>query len=305
MQSLKGVTPLLLIIGVTIAVGTEERELDERIHIFAPLPSCGLSQTPCLPTPNDKLLGEDQPGYVARSRTNPEYGLPGWTRSEGQRFHKGVDILPVRYEKTKETVRIQYYDPRTGRSFAKSEPVLVPKDEIFAILDGVVMVANKYEQRSGYGRYVMIEHQFADDTRFISMYAHLNWPEVTAGDPVKLGDRVGWMGCTSSSSGGRSYLKAIPHCHFEVGRVMDAGFAATPFARGMDPAMLGGKFDPRNIQPYDPLNFLIHYEARPRSELRKDPPKPPAKKEEKPSTETDKVKSSATPSAAKPPAKKK
>jgi len=248
---------------------TSSSKLSELLHVFAKLPSCGLSQTPCLPTPNDRIYEDDRLGYVARSRTNDQYGFPGWTRSQGERFHKGMDILPIHFEKTKETVRISYYDANTGRSFSKNEPVLVPKDEIFSILDGVVVMANKHEQNSGYGRYIIIEHQFADGASFISMYAHLNWLEVKQGDPVHRGDRIGWMGRTSSDSGGRTYLKAIPHCHFEVGRVIDPNFANTRTAKLLYPRMLGGKFDPRDIQPYDPLVFLTTFKAQPKSDLTK------------------------------------
>jgi len=234
----------------------------EPIYVFAKLPDSGLSQRPCLPTPNGALFDKDATGFTAKTRTNDRYGLPGWTRGQGARFHKGVDILPVRFEKEKGTVRIEYYDPTTRREFAKNEPILVPKDEIYSILDGVVVVANNDESRSGYGRYVMIEHRFADGTLFISMYAHLDRLEVDEGDTIRRGDTIGWMGRTSSNSGSRTYLKAIPHCHFEVGRVMDADFPKTRKAQRLYPPMLGGKYDPRNIQPYHPIEFLKTYKGQ-------------------------------------------
>lgn len=234
-------------------------------HTFAEFPSEGLSQRPCLPTPNTKLLDEETEGYAARTRTNPTYGLPGWTRSQGGRFHKGVDILPVSYERSGQTVSIEYYDPKTSRSFSRNEPVLVPHDEIYAILDGKVAVANTRSERSGYGRYIMIEHRFRDGSPFISMYAHLEGVEVEEGQAVRRGDRIGLMGRTSSSSEGRRYLMAIPHCHFEVGRVIDPGFASTKAARALSPPMLGGRYDPRNIQPYNPITFLREFRAQPRS----------------------------------------
>src|SRR3990167_1040881 len=98
----------------------------EPVYVFAKLPPCGLAQKPCFPTPNTTLLDGDADGYAAKTRTNERYGLPGWTRGQGARFHKGVDILPVYFEKEKGTVRIEYYDPRNHREFSKNEPILAP-----------------------------------------------------------------------------------------------------------------------------------------------------------------------------------
>jgi murein DD-endopeptidase MepM/ murein hydrolase activator NlpD len=243
------------------------------LHVFAKFPPEGLAQTPCFPTPNTNLIDGKAEGFAARTRTNDQYGLPGWTRGDGKRFHKGVDISPLSYEKTRQTVRIEYRDPRTGKSFVKKETVLIPKDKIFSILDGKVVVVNSDENRSGYGRYVMIEHQFADKSPFISMYAHLDRITVQSGQVISRGHHVGWMGRTSSNSGGRSYLKAIPHCHFEVGRVIDPHFSKTLKAKRLYPKMLGGSYDPRNIQPYHPVDFLrkFHPEVLGRSEVQVHP----------------------------------
>jgi hypothetical protein len=241
-----------------------DTQLSRYLHIFADFPSAGLNQVPCLPTSNDRF-DQSAEGFAARTRTNDLYGMPGWTRSQGTRFHKGVDILPVSFEKTTQTVKIQYYDPKTRKNFSRKEPVLIPKDEIYSILDGVVVVANSDESRSGYGRYIMIEHRFANREPFISMYAHLDKLKVKEGEQVKLGDHIAYMGRTSSNPGGRTYLKAIPHCHFEIGRVINRNFPSTSLAKGLFPQMLGRQFDPRNIQPYNPLEFLQHFKARPRA----------------------------------------
>ncbi|MDD2710826.1 MAG: M23 family metallopeptidase [Verrucomicrobiae bacterium] len=217
-----------------------------------------------MPTPNKELLDDNILKFAATTITNEQYGMPGWTRGQGSRFHKGVDIQPVQVERGRGTVRIDYYDAKAGRGFYRREPVLIPKDEIYSILDGTVVVANNNEKRSGYGRYVMIEHRFENGSRFVSMYAHLNELTVSEGTPVKAGQRIGWMGGSSSKAGARNYLKAIPHCHFEVGRVIDQNFAGTRRARALYPPMLGGKYDPRNIQPYNPVEFLQTYRAVPR-----------------------------------------
>lgn len=259
--------PAAILLGTLAALGFapgSAEALPALLHVFAEFPSEGLSQRPCLPTPNARLLEGETEGFAARTRTNPTYGMPGWTRGQGSRFHKGVDILPVDFERSGQTVCIEYYDPKTSRSFSKDEPVLIPHDEVYSVLDGRVAVANTRMERSGYGRYVMVEHRFRDGTPFISMYAHLERVDVEEGQDVRRGDRLGMMGRTSSKSEGRRYLMAIPHCHFEIGRVIDADFATSRAGRALSPPMLGGKYDPRNMQPYDPIAFLRTFRAQPR-----------------------------------------
>jgi hypothetical protein len=234
-------------------------------HTFATPPTNSLTQTPCLPTPNQHLYQDEQIGFAARTRTNDDYGFPGWTRESGGRFHKGVDILPVNFDKIDRTVRIEYYDAKTKKNYSRNEPVLIPKDEIYSILDGVVVVANKNENYSGYGRYVTIQHQFADGKPFISMYAHLKSVDVVKGQKVKVGDRIGWMGNTSSSAGGRTYLKAIPHCHFEIGRLISDMSSMLSPKRFLSRAF-GVRYTTSNIQPYNPIEFLRKFRAQPKSQ---------------------------------------
>jgi hypothetical protein len=235
-------------------------------HTFADTPKEGISQPVCLPTPNVNLYEEGAVGFAARTRTNDEYGLPGWVRDGGGRFHKGVDILPVNFEKSDQTVRIDYYDPKTKQNFSENEPVLVPKDEVYAVFDGIVVIVNSNENKSGYGRYIQIQHKFNDGKPFVTMYAHLDQLKVKPGDQVKTGDILGVMGQTSSSPGGRSYLKAIPHCHFEVGRIIrDISTFFSPkllFSRAFS-----GKFTTKNIQPFNPIEFLRNFHAQSKLQL--------------------------------------
>jgi hypothetical protein len=248
-------------------VGAADTQPSRLLHVFADFPASGLTQIPCFPTPNTHVDADHQEGFAARIRTNELYGMPGWTRDMGERFHKGVDIVPIHFEKLDKTVKIDYYDPKTKKSFVEYEAVVVPKDEIYAVLDGAVIVANKEEQRSGYGRYIMIQHKFKDGTPFLSMYAHLSKVDVNLGDQVHRGDHIAWMGNTSSSPGGRMYLRFVPHCHFEIGRIINNSFTTTRYAKILFPLVLGGNADPRNVQPYDPIDFLKTFKAESRSEL--------------------------------------
>lgn len=245
----------LVFLFFPISVFSKDRDL---VRVFADIPFVELSQEISLPTPNNHIYDVGMEGFYAKTRTNDEYGLPGWIRNDGNRFHKGVDIIPIKFEKTKKTVTIDYYDPKTKKDFSVDEPVLIPKDEIYSILDGIVVVINSVEGKSGYGRYIMIEHHFSDGSPFISMYAHLDRFTVKEGDRVKGGSQIGWMGQTSSNPTGRDYLKAIPHCHFEIGRVINPNFAKY-YSSKMYPTIIGGKYDPSNIQPFNPIKFLLKY----------------------------------------------
>lgn len=72
---------------------------------------------------------------------------------------------------------------------------------VYATADGVVGRADWY---SSYGLYVAIEHGASMQTR----YAHLSRLAVAAGDNVKKGDVIGYVGSTGRSTG--------PHLHYEV-----------------------------------------------------------------------------------------
>jgi murein DD-endopeptidase MepM/ murein hydrolase activator NlpD len=106
---------------------------------------------------------------------------------------------------------------------------------VYATADGVVSRADWY---SSYGLYISLEHGAAMQTR----YAHLSRLAVAAGDSVKKGDLIGYVGSTGRSTG--------PHLHYEV-RV--EGLAVNPipymveseaqlaFARDARLTVLGGE----------------------------------------------------------------
>ena len=81
---------------------------------------------------------------------------------------------------------------------------------VYATADGLVEMAQYY---SSYGNYVQIEHGGDIETR----YAHLSSYTVSAGENVRAGDLIGYIGSTGRSTG--------PHLHYEV-RV--AGDAVNP-----------------------------------------------------------------------------
>lgn len=72
---------------------------------------------------------------------------------------------------------------------------------VYATADGIVSRADWY---SSYGLYISVEHGASMQTR----YAHLSRLAVAAGDNVKKGDLIGYVGSTGRSTG--------PHLHYEV-----------------------------------------------------------------------------------------
>ncbi|MFC2080331.1 M23 family metallopeptidase, partial [Bacteroidota bacterium] len=74
--------------------------------------------------------------------------------------------------------------------------------KIHATGDGVVKIAE--HNRFGYGKEVMIDHEFG----YSSRYAHLQDILVKSGEKVKRGQVIGTLGNTGRSTG--------PHLHYEV-----------------------------------------------------------------------------------------
>lgn len=73
---------------------------------------------------------------------------------------------------------------------------------IFATGDGTISRAD--DKASGYGNHIVINHGFGYET----LYAHLSRYKVSAGQQVKRGDVIGYVGSTGRSE--------APHLHYEV-----------------------------------------------------------------------------------------
>lgn len=115
-------------------------------------------------------------------------------------------IQPVRNENLKQMASGFGYriDPFTkvrkmhnGMDFAASTG-----SPIYATGEGVVARADN--TASGYGNHIVIRHGFG----YESLYAHLSKYNCRAGQHVKRGDVIGYVGSTGRSEG--------PHCHYEV-----------------------------------------------------------------------------------------
>lgn len=81
---------------------------------------------------------------------------------------------------------------------------------IYATADGTVTTAGN--KGNGFGNHVIISHGYGYET----LFGHMVRVKVHAGETVKRGQVIGWVGSTGKSTG--------PHCHYEVhknGQVMD------------------------------------------------------------------------------------
>ena len=91
------------------------------------------------------------------------------------------------------------------RKFHKGVDIACDKGvPVYASADGVVENTEIGQRHVGYGKQVLLNHEFGYQTR----YAHLNEILVKQGDKVTRGQLIGKVGTTGGSTG--------PHLHYEV-----------------------------------------------------------------------------------------
>jgi murein DD-endopeptidase MepM/ murein hydrolase activator NlpD len=169
------------------------------------------AQELAFPTENRALLrggGPDFYQYVEREfegiKSQPwqggQYGfVRNPRRSNGRlvytRFHEGIDIAPLRRD-------------------AGGEPL----DVVVSVDAGQVVYATASGARSGYGKYVVVEHNWGGSP-YYSLYAHLNRIDVKIGQSIARGAHLGLLGYTGS---GIDRVRA--HLHFEINLLLNTNF---------------------------------------------------------------------------------
>jgi murein DD-endopeptidase MepM/ murein hydrolase activator NlpD len=78
---------------------------------------------------------------------------------------------------------------------------------IYATADGTITTAGS--TGNGYGNHVIINHGYGYET----LFGHMVRVKVSAGQAIKRGEVIGWVGSTGKSTG--------PHCHYEVHKYGD------------------------------------------------------------------------------------
>lgn len=192
----------------------------------------------CLPTANDSLLrpGGDADYFQPTVEGNVESGTFGCVRSNGHRFHEGIDIKCLQRDRRGE-----------------------PTDPIHAVADGEVAFINTKPGLSNYGRYIVLRHTW-DGAAVCTLYAHLS--EVAAGlvadQPVKKGQIIATMGHSTNAREGISRDRA--HLHFEINFLLNPNFHI--WYPKQDPkAPPFGNFNGKNLIGLDPAAFLRAYNS--------------------------------------------
>ena len=126
-------------------------------------------------------------------------------------------IKPVQQDKLKRSMRylsgfgIRIHPVHKVKKFHNGIDFTAPRGTpIQATGNGKVIVAKS--QRSGFGKYVKIDHGYG----YVTVYAHMSRVDVKVGEEVKKGQVIGAVGSTG--------LSTAPHCHYEVhykGRAVD------------------------------------------------------------------------------------
>jgi murein DD-endopeptidase MepM/ murein hydrolase activator NlpD len=193
-----------------------------------------------LPTGNDALWrGDHAAFYQPTAEGSVESGMFGCVRRGGARFHEGIDIRCLRWDKRGE-----------------------PLDEIRAVADGAVAFLNAKPGLSNYGRYVVLAHRW-DGVEVYTLYAHLAdvAGDLKQGQPVAKGQRLGTLGHSTNSKEGIPRERA--HLHFEVDFLMNTHFHIWHPKR--DPkAPPFGNFNGQNLCGLDPAALLLRMRSEPK-----------------------------------------
>lgn len=184
------------------------------------------------PTPNSAFAqGNSIQSYIqATASKDPQSGLYGMVRNQGTKFHEGIDLFGLQFDLNNEVV-----------------------DSIYAVLPGQVVYINHTENRSGYGRYLVLLHRL-DGLRFYSLYAHLHSvdPGIKLGMELPEGATLGRMG---RSAGGYTIPKERAHLHFEIGLRYSQGFQSWYDAQSFPSKNWHGAWNGLNLFGVDPLDF--------------------------------------------------
>ncbi len=201
-----------------------------------------------LPTEN-RYLFEDQPKKFYQPTISRRLisGTFGFTRTSApeparifERFHKGVDIKPLRRD-------------------ARGEPL----DPVRACADGVVVRVNDQERISDYGKQVIVRHDWGG-LDVLTVYAHLGSVRAQVGQTVKAGDVLGILGWT-----GPGLVQSRAHLHLEVAFQINPKFdewvKATKPGRLWEPNR-HGEWHGLNLMGIDPVPlFWAEHRGKPKT----------------------------------------
>lgn len=163
-----------------------------------------------------------------------ESALFGCVRTNGRRFHEGIDLAPILPRKRGEAT-----------------------DPVTALHDGIVRHVSKVSGNSSYGRYVVLEHTGLDLVIY-SLYSHLASvdPSLAVGQAVRAGSVLGIMG---RSAGGYTIPRERAHLHLEIGLRLSDRFGDWYRQQPFETPNKHGNFNGMNLTGWDPLDYFRAY----------------------------------------------
>jgi len=190
------------------------------------------------PTPNKAFIsGLGYHAFLEKTGPGKDFssGAFGCVRNNGNKFHEGIDLSPV-------------------KSTKEGKPI----DNVYAAMPGVVSHINYKASTSAYGRYVVLEHNSFHPVLY-SLYGHLDsiHPSVKLGDTIQVAGKLGQMGNTASFK--------IPlnrsHLHFEIGIRLSNKFQNWYDRQPFTTQNHHGNFNGYNLVGFDPLHFYSSYQS--------------------------------------------
>ena len=138
-----------------------------------------------------------KPLYAFNFMADSILGISDYYDDEANNLRRAFLKAPVKFSRISSRYnlrrRIRYYGykvrPHKGTDFAA--PIGTP---IMATADGTITIS---ERKRGNGNYVKIRHNATYDTQ----YLHMKKRNVKAGDFVRQGDLIGWVGMTGNTGG--------------------------------------------------------------------------------------------------------
>ncbi len=214
-----------LIIYLAAFMGYDE-PLEAKLTLFWPIPGFNFTK------------GSNPEDFVQPTESGKiNSALFGCVRNDGERFHEGLDLAPIRRDR-------------------KGEPT----DPILAAMDGRVVYLNRTEANSNYGIYLVLEHPYVKPAVY-TLYAHLRTikPGIRLGDKVNAGDKIGVMGRTA---GGYAIPAERAHLHFEMGLRLSDAFDNWYKRNKYSESNFHGNYNGINLLGIDPLDFFEKYKHR-------------------------------------------
>lgn len=179
-----------------IMLTNKRSQKNKKLYYIAALPVIAIFLL-AFRQPADRMLPEHAGLSVGSATTshvpvNSDPGIPSFFPLD-ERYRNGVTFAYDQHAKHPITGEMM-----THRGIDFRAPTGA---HVYAAANGTVVKSEEHEK---YGKFILIDH----GTSYVTLYAHLDELQVTAGEIVTMGRQIGTVGNTGVSTG--------PHLHYEV-----------------------------------------------------------------------------------------